>query len=178
MSKNSTQTKQKLIEAAARVVKLKGASQLTLDAVAQEAQVSKGGLLYHFPNKSALLKTMVMYLNDRFEQSIRERVEEGATWLEAYVEMSFDPKHSQIEESAGMLTAIANDLSLLDPLAQAYEELQQQLEASKDPDLATIIRLAADGLWFGELFGISALTTERKAKVIAALLNLIKQNHD
>ncbi len=35
--------------------------------------------------------------------------------------MSFNPQHSQIAESAGMLAAIANDLSLLESLAQRYK---------------------------------------------------------
>ena len=36
-----------------------GAVHLTLDAVAERAGVSKGGLLYHFPSKESLLQAMV-----------------------------------------------------------------------------------------------------------------------
>ena len=180
MTKNSSQTKSKLLEAAAQVVKEKGASGLTLDAVAKQAGVSKGGLLYHYPSKSALLSGMVAYLNNRFEQAIENQVAQGkVTWLEAYVTMSFDPQHSQIAESAGMLAAVANDLTLLEPLSKQYKVLQEQVEASGlDPDLATIVRLAADGLWFTELFGISPLTDQRRSQVLTALLTLIEQNHD
>lgn len=177
MTKDSFQTKSKLLEAAAKIVKEKGASCLTLDAVAKQAGVSKGGLLYHYPSKSALLTGMVAYLNDRFEQAIKNQVAQGnATWLEAYVAMSFDPQHSQIAESAGMLAAVANDLTLLEPLAEQYKFLQQQVESSSaDPDLATILRLAADGLWFIELFGISPLSDERRSQVLARLIYLIKK---
>ena len=150
----------------------------TLDSTkAKQAKVSKGGLLYHYPNKLALLAAMVTHLNDSFERAIEHQVAEGkATWLEAYVAMSFDPQHSQIAESAGMLAAIANDLSLLEPLAQRYKVLQEKLEASvPDPDLATIVCLAADGLWFTELFQISPLTDERRSQILAALLTLIKK---
>ena len=177
MAKDPLETKRKLLEAAALVVKEKGASQLTLEAVAKQAQVSKGGLLYHYPNKSALLAAMVTHLNDSFERAIEDLVSQGkASWLEAYVIMSFDPQHSQIAESAGMLAAIANDLSLLEPLAERYQVLQEKLEASAlDPDLANIVRLAADGLWFTELFDISPLTEERRLQVLAALLTLIKK---
>lgn len=180
MTKNSSETKKKLLEAAAQVVKEKGASYLTLDAVAKQARVSKGGLLYHYPNKAALLAAMITHLNDSFELAIEERVtEETTSWLEAYVAMSFDPQHSQIAESAGMLAAVANDMSLLEPLAQRYKVLQSQVEASGlDPDLATIVRLAADGLWFTELFGISPLTDERRAQVLAKLITLIKEQAD
>ena len=176
---NPLETKRKLLEAAALVVKEKGASQLTLEAVAKQANVSKGGLLYHYPNKQALLKAMISHLNENFERAIAKQIEQSEgkiTWLEAYVAMSFDPQHSQIAESAGMLAAIANDLSLLEPLAERYQVLQQQLEASNiDSDLANIIRLAADGLWFTELFKISPLTEEKRSQILAALLTLIKE---
>ena len=176
---NPLETKRKLLEAAALVVKEKGASQLTLEAVAKQANVSKGGLLYHYPNKQALLKAMILHLDENFERAIAKQIEESEgkmTWLEAYVAMSFDPQHSQIAESAGMLVAIANDLSLLEPLAERYQLLQEQLEASNiDSDLANIIRLAADGLWFTELFQISPLTESKRSQVLAALLTLIKE---
>lgn len=177
MVKNPLETKRKLLEAAAQVVKEKGASQLTLEAVAKQAQVSKGGLLYHFPNKSALLAAMITHLNDNFERAIEEQVSKNqASLLEAYVAMSFDPEHSQIAESAGMLAAVANDMSLLEPLAERYKFLQKKLEESTlDPNLATIIWLAADGLWFTELFNISPLTEKRRSQVLTALLTLIKE---
>src|SRR5690242_2095382 len=41
----------RILEAAERVVAEIGAARLTLDVVAQAAGVSKGGLLYHFPSK-------------------------------------------------------------------------------------------------------------------------------
>ena len=43
----------RILEAAERVVAEVGAARLTLDVVAQAAGVSKGGLLYHFPSKRA-----------------------------------------------------------------------------------------------------------------------------
>lgn len=54
------------------------------------------------------------------------------------------------------------------------------MEASNlNPDLANIVRLAADGLWFTELFGISPLTEKRRSQILDALLTLIKeQTHD
>ena len=176
MSKDSAKTKRKLLEAATQVVKEQGASCLTLDAVAKQAGVSKGGLLHHYPNKTALLTAMVTHLNDSFERAIAEQTADGMTWLAAYVAMSFDPQQSQTAETAGMLAAVANDMSLLEPLAQRYKILQQQLEAnSSDPDFATIVRLAADGLWFSELFGISGLSEERRSQVLARLITLIKE---
>ena len=52
-------TRVKLLQAAAKVVAQHGAGSLTLEHVALMAQVSKGGLLYHFPNKYALLDALI-----------------------------------------------------------------------------------------------------------------------
>lgn len=180
MAKKPSETKIKLLEAAAQVVREKGASQLTLEAVAEKANVSKGGLLYHYPNKSMLLAAMVTHLMESFEEAMESQIaqsESEITWLEAFVAMSFDPNHSQLVESAGILAAVANDPSLLEPLRERYKVWQAQAEASGlDPNLATIIRLAADGLWFTELFDVSPLTDEQRSQVLDTLLTLIKDS--
>ncbi len=184
MATNPTETKIKLLEAAAQVVKEKGASQLTLQAVAEKANVSKGGLLYHYPNKSVLLAAMVRHLIESFEETIESQIAQSEgklTWLEAYVAMSFDANHSQLVESAGILAAVANDPSLIEPLREQYKVWQQKAEASiSDPNLATIVRLAADGLWFTELFNVSPLNDGQRSQVLEALLTLTKgkANHD
>ncbi|NET34200.1 MAG: TetR/AcrR family transcriptional regulator [Cyanothece sp. SIO1E1] len=180
MATGPSKTKIKLLQAAAQVVQAKGVAQLTLDAVAQQAQISKGGLLYHYPSKSALLKAMVAYLIENFEQALEQQMQATAgetNWVEAYVAMSFDPNHAQLSESAGILAAVANDPSLMQPLRQQYQTWQAAAEASGlDPNLATIVRLAADGLWFTELFNVSPLTAERRSQVLEALLQLIQQS--
>ena len=84
-------TRESLLNAAGEVVLRSGADALTLDAVAKEAGVSKGGLLYHFPNKDALLTSMVANLITEFEQLLElELTREGdltakGAWLRAYI---------------------------------------------------------------------------------------------
>ncbi|SWD32702.1 transcriptional regulator [Klebsiella pneumoniae] len=67
ISKHANKKKNILI-AASEIVKEEGVVKLTLEAVAQRAGVSKGGLLYHFPSKEALIKGMVEdWTNNYFE---------------------------------------------------------------------------------------------------------------
>ena len=49
-----------------------GPQALTLDAVAAEAGVSKGGLLYHFASKRELLDAMLMGFLEEFDREIAE----------------------------------------------------------------------------------------------------------
>jgi len=64
----------RILEAADQLVAAQGASNLTLDAVAQAAGLSKGGLLYHFPSKDALLMGML----DRHCEQMDQRCAEVA----------------------------------------------------------------------------------------------------
>ena len=55
-----------LLDAALTVVRRDGAAALTLDAVAAEAGVSKGGVLYHFGSKRALIDGLLERWLDEF----------------------------------------------------------------------------------------------------------------
>ena len=61
-----------ILDAAQAVVLEVGAAHMTLDAVAAKARVSKGGLLYHFPTKEALLKALLKRRLRHLEEA-RER---------------------------------------------------------------------------------------------------------
>ena len=63
-------SREKILDAAAELVSEIGSGRLTLDAVAERAGLSKGGLLYNFPTKEALLQGMIQRLID--EVTIRE----------------------------------------------------------------------------------------------------------
>jgi len=65
-----------ILEAAARRVAQSGAAHLTIDAVAKEAGISKGGLLYHFPSKEALLVGMLEQLLASARKHLRGIVDE------------------------------------------------------------------------------------------------------
>ncbi|ETJ34570.1 hypothetical protein Q604_UNBC11004G0001, partial [human gut metagenome] len=57
--------RQLILESAAAIINEKGADYLTLDAVAQRAGISKGGLFYHFKSKDELIKELVNYAHKR-----------------------------------------------------------------------------------------------------------------
>ena len=59
--------KESLLRAASMVVAEGGYSALTLEAVGTAAGVSKGGVLYHFPTKEALIAGLVEALVTGFD---------------------------------------------------------------------------------------------------------------
>ena len=60
-----------VLAAAQSVISQQGASHLTIDAVAAEAGISKGGLLYHFPSKDAVWREVLQECQKDFIQNCR-----------------------------------------------------------------------------------------------------------
>jgi AcrR family transcriptional regulator len=158
-------TKDRLLDAAATVVRRDGAQALTLDAVAKEAAVSKGGLLYHFKSKGDLVAAMV----DRWLAQFGAEMEAAdAAFVRGYIKASTPDEHE-----LGMLAAMVADPSLLVAVRHQYGIWQDRVEReSRDPVDATVARLAADGLWLAELLGMGPPTGELREQVLRRVLDM------
>ena len=158
---NSTTTVDRILRATAEIVSQDGIRSLTLEAVAQRAGISKGGLLYHYPNKQALLRALVLRDFEESEAEVERRaasLEPGpGRWLRAYVEVAFDPAPACGPELLGALIGVfAEDPTLLREIAAQYRRWQQVI--AKDVDdkpLAALVSLALDGLFLADLMGLA-----------------------
>jgi AcrR family transcriptional regulator len=181
MPKSGANTQKAIIDAANRIVIEQGVERLTLEQVATEAGISKGGLLYHFPTKEALIKGMINHYLERFTEDFSQAAEkEGDTpgrWNRSYLTTTFADNQRTPRMSSGLLAAIATDPSLLAPLQERFQEWVALLDQDGvDPTTAAIIRLVADGLWLVELFGLSAPNEAMKGKILQAMEDLVHQS--
>lgn len=164
-----------LLEAAAAIVNEQGSEYLTLDAVAHKAGVSKGGLLYHFKNKTALIQGLVDHANTLYKTNVDDHWTEDSSaqsgnMLRAFIEATREHRVENASITSGMLAAQGINQNLLSPLQDTYQEWQTQIENDGlDPIDATIIRLAIDGLWLSEIFGIDALDDDMRQRVLDRL---------
>ncbi len=69
MKARRTNSRDRILAAAADVARETGPGSLSLDAVASRAGVSKGGLLYNFPTKAKLMQALVEEYLRAFEQA-------------------------------------------------------------------------------------------------------------
>ena len=170
-----------LLEAAVAIVNEQGSEYLTLDAVAKKAGVSKGGLLYHFKNKFALIQGLVDYADELYRNNVNERVSEGKAnkgkWVHAFIEATREHRSENAAITSGMLAAQGINSNLLLPLQDTYKVWQDKVEQDGlDKVDATIIRLAVDGLWLSEVFGIDALDESMRSKVLERLTSYNEKN--
>lgn len=67
--RDAVRTRALLLAAAGRCIATRGAS-VSLDVIAREAGVSKGGLLHHFPTREDLLLALMQELLDQFTAAV------------------------------------------------------------------------------------------------------------
>ena len=156
-----------LLDAATAVIRRDGAAALTLDSVAVEAGVTKGGVLYHFASKRALIDGLIGRWLDEFEERL-----DGEDLLAAYVRAcDLDPEQSASE--FGLLAGMIEEPEVLEVARERYAEwMERMLDGVRDPVDAWLVRLAADGLWYSDLLGIAAPQGDDRRRLVERLLAL------
>lgn len=173
--------RERVLEAAERVVSEGGAARLTLDGVAAVAGVSKGGLLYHFPSKESLLGALAQ----RYVDSMKHCINAAKGTLSASTHgrdlkacilgvLGADPRSKAM--GAALLATAANDLTLLEVIRQRIADHMEEIAASKaDFARAAIVMLAVDGLKFRESLRISSFSDEQREQVVDELLKIAEE---
>lgn len=168
-----------LLAAANKVVVKHGVSALTLDAVAAEAGVSKGGLLHYFPSKEALIARMVQQALDKFVEALNQELandpapQTSGHWVRAYIRATAIDDQENYELHFNLLAANFTNPELLKPMRDFWNECHTKiLSSGLDPAVATMIRLAMDGLWLTRLHNFAPLRDPLRSQVIEAALKL------
>jgi AcrR family transcriptional regulator len=176
MSRRSS-SRDAILDAAEAVVAEAGAAHLTLDAVAQRAGFSKGGLMYNFPTKAALLTALIERVVQRFDAAASRATERfgtsGVGAVKAVVAATVSDEVVSTRVGHGLLAAVANDPQMLEPIRQRYREKMSEIAASGVRyERAAALSLASDGLRFWEMFGASPFTADERERIVAELFKL------
>ncbi|MCR9279411.1 MAG: TetR/AcrR family transcriptional regulator [Pseudomonadaceae bacterium] len=159
----SNNARELILDAAIRVVDKDGAGHLTIDAVATEVGRSKGGVLYHFPNKRALLNGMLARMIERELTALDTAP--GNTPLGRHLHSTGNLRRDDKAASLALLAAAAEDPEMLGVMRDAYQQLFLQARADcKHPAEVNTILLAAEGLRLLSVLGVLPLSeTEQRA---------------
>ncbi|GAA0231676.1 TetR/AcrR family transcriptional regulator [Metaclostridioides mangenotii] len=173
-------TKEKLLDSASFIIQNRGMAHFTLESVASHAGVSKGGLLYHFPNKEALITGILDRLIDSYDNEIAKHIDKfedrKGEWSRAYMEYTFKDMIKDKDMGTALIASVFSNPDLLNKLKIQYENWQHNIENDGiDPVTATIVRLVSDGLWFAEIFGLAPIDEDLRIKVFNKLQNIIEE---
>ncbi|HEY9546960.1 MAG TPA: TetR/AcrR family transcriptional regulator [Solimonas sp.] len=165
-------SREAMLDAAETVVVKHGAVRLTLDAVAKQAKASKGGVMYHFPSKEALLQALVTRAIER-SHAARENLQPtspapGQT-LRAYVRASVGDPLGNDRVSAALLSVVASDPKLIAPVREFFRKRLPAIAKDVPFERAALIHLATEGLWLMDLFKLSPFNKTQRTRIVRLL---------
>lgn len=175
---DALQTRETILQAAAHIIVNLGIHAFTIEAVAQEAGITKGGVLHHFPSKEALINGLIDQVVDYFNRQLVEHltsepVGSHGRWLRAYIRTVFSAQYHNRNLIPALATAVAADNQILVRIRRNFAESQQAaVEDGLDPIQATLIRLAVDGIVFSRSLNIDVLDQEIAQQLYDELFRL------
>ncbi len=177
----ASRTQHRILEAAVDYVQAQGSGQFSLDAIARHAGVSKGGLLYNFPSKQALIRSMVQYHIDGTRDNIATEELKLADdpyrhkLMRAFLKGLWRTFKENNKAASSMLAAIADDPSLLDPVRVFHKGMYARIkDESEDPELATLVYLAVEGIHSNGMFQVLDAGQLNVEKQLERMFDILK----
>ena len=175
MARPPATTPNAILEAAIRVAGRDGLLATTLDKVAAEAGITKGGVLYHFASQDELLTRMMEHFAAEVEQGLITRIANDPVadrrWVRAMIDMVFGAEPDKSNDADGaqhglppevthkfimaMLAGFAANPALLNVIKPFLERMRARVQAEPGGVEQIVTWLAADGLFLWELFGMA-----------------------
>ncbi|MEH2490763.1 TetR/AcrR family transcriptional regulator [Bradyrhizobium sp. AZCC 2230] len=173
----SERSRNAALEAAIRIIARDGPGRLTLDAIARESGLSKGGVMHQFRTKEAVLKALLERQMAHFEEfSTRYMAKVSATSanpnLATQLATVREAATSPNSVALALVAAVVENPSLMMlPREREMKRVAAIKAESADPDLALLRWAAARGLLLSSLFGMSPLSKDEHDRLFARLLD-------
>lgn len=176
---------EKLLDAAQAVVIRQGIANLTLDAVAAEAGVSKGGLLHHFPSKDRLVEALVTRSAEnwrtRFLAAYERQPEGPGRMARALLHDCLTDAESWTDQlrssTSAVFAALAQNPALIQPMRAVYSDLHRRIAADGlPPGVGDAVVSAIDGLWLDWALGFVPLDQARVTRVRLVLDEMLARS--
>ena len=171
-----------LLDAAEAVVARQGIANLTMDAVAAEIGMSKGGVLHHFPSKDRLVEAMVVRSAEgwraHFTRAYDLMPPGPGRMARALLHHCLSGEEGWTRDlqrgSSACFAALAQNPSLIAPMRDVYSELHERLaHDGLPPGVGEAVGTAINGLWLYWVLGLVPVKQELIVKVRRALEDVL-----
>ncbi len=178
MARHHDNARERILDGFEDVLIANGDSQVTLEGVAIHVRLTKGGLLYHFRSRAALVAALV----DRFERRTSDDLAEMTAAPEGAA-ASYLRVSDYLASPLHRTTLALSQLSSREPIAAAALTRSRQAELAVlvtdigDPVVARLTMLFADGLCY-QAINDSTATTDNAAVVEWFQANVLRNSRD
>lgn len=171
------ETREKIFQAAMRLAARDGLLNLTLDKVAEESGLSKGGVMHHFATKDALLHGVISHFSEGIERTLTRLVAEDTNptyrWVRAMMRVcgprcpeaapgeagaaasDFESPETLDRFFLSLLAAAVHNPEVLKPVLAIGQRLRGRLTANPEEGMEQLLLwLAVDGLFLWRFVGL------------------------
>ena len=176
--KQPEQVRRALLEAAVALAEEQGLGGITVQAVAERAGVTKGGLFHHFANKQALIDAVFDFMLEEMEEALDRLIAEDqgghGSFTRAYVISTFECCNQALSGQA-LTISMVTDPALRRRWGQwISDRLVRHADTDSDPRLH-VVRLAADGYWFARVLHNGDAGSEAPDALQARLIAMTRE---
>jgi len=182
MGRSAQDTRRALLTAAGDAIRTKGVH-ASLDDVAHQAGVSKGGLIYHFASKDELILELARDLLTAFRTDLTNHLDPTDTTpgrlTRAYLRTLLTPTEDETaaRESIALITQLMTIPAVADLARREADIIKAELdEDGLPPDVLTLVISAADGISSAPLWGATADSAEHH-ELIRRLAQITRRPH-
>jgi AcrR family transcriptional regulator len=161
----------RILDAAESVILESGGRTFTLDAVAERAGISKGGLVYNFATKDGLVRAALEREMSRFQSAVRQRLGnkpvDSFEMVLAHIDEALDEDDATTRKAAFLTTALVHAPDMMEPARRYYRTLLDPL-LSKSGDAHDVRHalLAIEGLFLLRGLGFVEFSAEEHRSVL------------
>ncbi|MDP1749840.1 MAG: TetR/AcrR family transcriptional regulator [Reyranella sp.] len=173
----SEKTRNAVLQAALSIIARDGPGRLTLDAIARESGISKGGLMHQFRTKEAVLKALLERQIAHFENfSGKYMAEHGSTQPQPHLAAQIATMREALpgpdSVAFALLGAMGQEPGLLSITREIDAKKLKTIKAeAADPDLATLRWVAARGLVVTAVLGICPIPEDERERLFDRLMD-------
>ncbi|MFB2561596.1 TetR/AcrR family transcriptional regulator [Rhizobium sp. IMFF44] len=178
MARKKEIERDRILDAAEAVILDSNGRNLTLDAVAERAGISKGGLVYSFATKDELIYAALEREVTRFQQAVRHRVgDRSADPIElvlAHIEEALNEDDASTRMAAFLVTALVHAPGMLAPVRSLYRTLLDPLR-SKSGKFAEVRQalLAVEGIFLLQGLGFVEVSSDEFKSILIHARNVV-----
>lgn len=175
----SPSKKEQILTAAVELIERENLEAVSYEALADASGMSKSGIVYHFPSRHEIMRSIHQYLADQWEQELERTAGGPAHTVDATTRLrAIVVSLSHSATKADLLVEI--DARGNAEFAEIWRQVDQRWTPSPDDiendavqRASYLVQLLADGLWMHDYVHDKELTAGQRQVLTEAILEML-----